>query len=728
MTASKVLRLKSMLQQVAADQGLGLGALAEVATASMLEGLENDAESVRARSGLQKLVTGKVEAVSPEEASGLEAIVMARFRPVAFIRKGAYDALTEPWSGLNDDAVRARIQPLLGSIGRIELPTNPRIPYGGTGFVVGQDLVMTNRHVAKVFTDGVGVRMLRFTPGDAGIDFNREVETDPTDQSGLLEVRSVEMIHPYWDMALLRVEGLRGAREPLRLSVRTPEDLEGADIVVVGYPARDDRNDLALQDRIFHRSYHVKRFQPGKIRKRAAVRSFESTVSSLVHDSSTLGGNSGSAVLDIATGEVVGLHFAGEYLKANYAVPTYELASDARVVALGINFAGSVPQSGIYDAAWRQIEGQEMRRPAAGPAAPLPLAPPAVDRGAVIWTIPIQVAISVGQPTLVASGATPAAGAFPAVMPTEAPRLQAPVIYDDLESRAGYDACFLELDDGAEVPLPALTAAGKRIVARLDDDSFELKYHHFSVVMHKKRRLALFTASNIDWRRESRCVDGRKPTRRQLTGLEEWAQEQWVTDPRIPESCQLPDVFYAKDGGAFDKGHVVRRSDVAWGDSFEDMQKANGDTYHITNCSPQIAALNRSTSGENNWESLEDLVRRETKTEKACAFAGPVLDEGDRRFDGRGERGPVSIQIPWRFWKIVVTKGKSGPKAFGFVLEQDLRSVPLREELIVPVGWTPYIKSIDEIEQLLRGWVKLDDLKSFDQTGTEEGVRIGDKL
>jgi endonuclease G len=57
----------------------------------------------------------------------------------------------------------------------------------------------------------------------------------------------------------------------------------------------------------------------------------------LAHDCSTLGGNSGSAVLDITTGDVVGLHFAGEYLTANYAVPAWELAADPRVIDLGVN-------------------------------------------------------------------------------------------------------------------------------------------------------------------------------------------------------------------------------------------------------------------------------------------------------------------------------------------------------------------------------------------------------
>jgi endonuclease G, mitochondrial len=79
-----------------------------------------------------------------------------------------------------------------------------------------------------------------------------------------------------------------------------------------------------------HGVYSVKRLAPGKINQRASVESFGKNVSATTHDSSTLGGNSGSAVIDVSTGNVVGLHFAGVYLDSNYAVPTSELASSIR--------------------------------------------------------------------------------------------------------------------------------------------------------------------------------------------------------------------------------------------------------------------------------------------------------------------------------------------------------------------------------------------------------------
>src|SRR5262249_52405439 len=135
----------------------------------------------------------------------------------------------------------------------------------------------------------------------------------------------------------------------------------------------------------------------------------------------------------------------------------------------------------------------------------------------------------------------------------------------------------------------------------------ELKYHRFSVVMHRGRRLALFTASNLDWRASQRTINGKKPTRSQLSGLADGQIEQWVTDWRIPKEHQLPDLFFTRDNGAFDKGHIVRRDDVAWGKTFEEIQKGNGDTYHTTNCSPQVAGFNQSARGEDNWGDLEVL-------------------------------------------------------------------------------------------------------------------------
>jgi endonuclease G len=302
--------------------------------------------------------------------------------------------------------------------------------------------------------------------------------------------------------------------------------------------------------------------------------------------------------------------------------------------------------------------------------------------------------------------------------------MRAPVVHGRLGARRGYRPDFLGLDDDRRVPLPTLTAKGKRAAARLDDGSMELKYHRFSIVMHKQRRMALFTASNVDWRAAVRTVNGRKPSRNQLTGLADGDTEKWVSDPRIPEDQQLPDVFYTRDDGAFDKGHLVRRDDVCWGASFKDMQKANGDTFHMTNCSPQVKGFNQGARGEDNWGDLESLLQREARTEKLVVFAGPIFAEDDPVFDGRDLGGPARIRIPRRYWKIVVAKGDSGPQVYGFTLTQDLSAI----EFAVPANWRRHMERVSVIEKSLRGLVSLAWLKRRDQFDTVRGRHVHEAL
>jgi endonuclease G, mitochondrial len=692
----RVSRLKSMLSQVAGPDGLE--SLAATPPAGGYESLGESAAGARLEvsSTLRKLATG--QPLSPAEAFGLEAIVLPDKRPVVFIRGNKFDPVPmDEWAHLNKPEIHDRLEPLFASIGRVELPTTPSIPYGGTAFVVGHNLLMTNRHVARLFAEGVGTQLTYHT-GGAEVDFKQEQGSTAATFVGVIGVR---MIHPYWDMALMEVEGLPADAVPLKLSVKYPEEFLDRDVVVVGYPARDYRNPYDVQDRVFKSTYGVKRMQPGKARRRDRIRSFENDVDAMTHDSSTLGGNSGSAVLQVETGHVVGLHFAGEYLKANYAVPTYELARDSRVVDAGLNFQGTVPPTTAWAGSW------------GGPESPRSVGISTVATTATAtFNIPIQVTVVIGSPA--------AAVAVPATSPTvpavpAAPNEKVPVIFPDLGSRRGYRRDYLEFGDGTEVPLPELTEAGIAAAAKTDDGEPVLRYHKFSLVVHKARRLALFTAANVDWRPAMRKIGTKKPTRKQLNGFTGNEKEDWVTDPRIPFDHQLPDYFYVKDSGAFDRGHLVRRDDVAWGESFEDMQMGNGDTFHTTNCSPQTAEFNRSDH-EANWGALEDMVQKQTGSEKVCVFSGPVLDDADGYFHGLVKSGAkVSVQIPNRFWKILVANDGGAPAAFGFVLDQDLSAVELHTELVVPDGWKQYMKPIAEIEGLLRGLAKLGPLKDWDK-------------
>jgi Trypsin-like peptidase domain len=94
----------------------------------------------------------------------------------------------------------------------------------------------------------------------------------------------------------------------------------GSWVAVIGYPAHDSRNDAADQQRLFDGIYNVKRLAPGRI---TAV-----VAEDLVHhDATTLGGNSGSVVLDLDSGKAFGLHYGGIEGRRNEAVQAPRLTT-----------------------------------------------------------------------------------------------------------------------------------------------------------------------------------------------------------------------------------------------------------------------------------------------------------------------------------------------------------------------------------------------------------------
>ncbi len=131
------------------------------------------------------------------------------------------------------------------------------------------------------------------------------------------------------------------------------------------------------------------------------------------------------------------------------------------------------------------------------------------------------------------------------------------------------------------VPLPDPSAIAADVLPVPGSSNARLDYEHFSVVMSRSRRLALFTGVNIDGSASVSVSRGGDP---------------WAFDGRIPEAAQAGDELYANND--FDRGHLVRREDPNWGPT---AGVANRDTFHFTNCAPQLSAFNQRT-----WLSLED--------------------------------------------------------------------------------------------------------------------------
>jgi endonuclease G len=383
-------RLKAMMESLLPNGGFD-------SPRSTLESLGINQESLETADKALECLRSE-ETLTDIQSNQLEAIIHRQLRPALFVIGNTFDRPPAPWESLGASENREHLERAIRSIGRIELPGNAWVPYGGTGFVVGNNLVMTNRHVAELFSLGLGTRNLQWK-GDhrSGINFRRELM--PTPNVLDIAVKKVLMIHPYWDVAILEVDGLDALQPTLSLSIRNPDELEDRKVAIIGYPAQDQRNDLELQNQIFGGVYGVKRLQPGLLKSRRTVSSFNNDVNAITHDASTLGGNSGSAVVDVLTGDILAIHFAGIYLDANFAVPTYELARDSRVVDAGVNFRGSIEMTNLWDDRWREADkGVESVSTTSSNADAKPHSPgESFLQGG---TIPIRITVSIGEPEI----------------------------------------------------------------------------------------------------------------------------------------------------------------------------------------------------------------------------------------------------------------------------------------------------------------------------------------
>jgi hypothetical protein len=276
---------------------------------------------------------GPEVALNPEEKFGLEAIVQIEGRPAILIQEGHFFPPPVKWQML--EPARAQIETNLLSVGRIELNGHPEYEWCGTGFLVSDKVIMTNRHVAKIFCDMGLRRKWSIQSGvTARIDYVEEMGTEASAEFALTKVIGV---HDQFDLSLFQVERVSqsGAAppKPLPVSAKPPGQMEGLLVYTVGYPAWDGRrNDPEAMRKIFANIFDVKRLQPGEIT------SYFEAEKVFIHDCSTLGGNSGSCVIDLQTNQVLGLHFGGKYQQGNYAVALWQLTGDPLIKKAKVNF------------------------------------------------------------------------------------------------------------------------------------------------------------------------------------------------------------------------------------------------------------------------------------------------------------------------------------------------------------------------------------------------------
>jgi len=260
----------------------------------------------------------------------------------------------------------------------------------------------------------------------------------------------------------------------------------------------------------------------------------------------------------------------------------------------------------------------------------------------------------------------------------------------DVSERKGYNPTFL----GDDIPVAHPVVPDTSLVASVDGEAEgELKYTHFSIVMHKQRRLPFFTACNINGELLYNFPRG---------------QDRWYLDERLVDHAnrQIGEDLYTSN--PLDRGHLVRRLDPAWGDTREEAKEAEIDTFFFTNCSPQHSQLNQRT-----WLSLEDYVLGNAGTHdlKVCVFSGPVMAEADRTYRG--------VQIPEEFWKVVAVRNSFTRKlsATAYLLSQ---AEHLDDLEFVFGEFRTYQVAVSEIEK--KTGLSFGELSTYDPMKQAEGL------
>lgn len=530
---------------------------------SVAEAINSDqelADEFRRRYG----ATGRTHLEGHRPRFGVpEAIIKRFYRPSLLIWEDRFDPPTsETWRHRLDGA-QDTLAPAIRAVGQVEIP-HAVYDAVGTAWMVAPRIAVTNRHVAEFFarpSNGAFVFLTTFLGSSlkVNVDFREE-----HDNLAVAEVRVEEvlfMANPRAgqpDIAFLLMAG-DNLPDPIRPAPETA--LRGSQMVAtVGYPQSDSRNNADDQHRIFGGVYGVKRLAPGFITK-------VTPGGILLHDCTTLGGSSGSVVLDLESGGAVGLHFAGREGHTNFAVAM------PKVLQMLAAYVDQTEET------------------------PVGIAPKAAE--------------------------------------VETP---SPFTADQLWSRNGYQPDFLELSK--PIPLPEPRPGGRKAISitRTDGASTTvLPYHNFSVVMDDARKLAMFTAVNIDGAQLIRLKRG---------------SDRWFRDPRLPAEAQMTNVLYRRN--PLDRGHLVRRLDPCWGKDDAVAQSAQLDTFYWTNCAPQHAHLNQEL-----WLGLEDYILDSAETHgfKASVFTGPVFNDGD------DPKYRELTQIPQSYWKVVMMVAETPEEA-----------------------------------------------------------------
>jgi hypothetical protein len=223
-----------------------------------------------------------------------------------------------------------RIEHGAAAVGRLLVEGEARMPWVGTCFMVGPGLVFSAAFAISELTEGAGKNVSVKDGRQLSVQFAGGQEED---------VARVLFIHPYFRVALLELAGRSNLPDPLGIAAASPEDLGGKDVALISCAANDPRNPADAIKRLYgdtpEQAFYV---QPGKVLQIGNISGSDSGALGLLHDCTCVGGSSGGPLVDLSSGDVLGLHTMGQFAAVNYAEILWELARDPVVWEFDIAF------------------------------------------------------------------------------------------------------------------------------------------------------------------------------------------------------------------------------------------------------------------------------------------------------------------------------------------------------------------------------------------------------
>jgi hypothetical protein len=267
---------------------------------------------------------GQNVARSADILGGLEGIVRTDgSRPSFMIRNGDIDRTTSPvgdWGATLDTSAES-LTKVISCVGRIDLP-GAVAGYQGTGFLIQENLIVTNRHVLQAIADP-NEGAWKFRPGasiDFGHEFRGRASVTPRALKSLVfagpkVIKSGSSVdHSKLDIAVIEIEPVTPPPTEV-LAVDASVDWPTPSLIVftIGYPANPGHGyALSLLEQLFQSTYGFKRLAPGRV----ITSQFTNKAWTTTHDATTLGGNSGSVLLVAGREHIAaGLHYGGRISK-----------------------------------------------------------------------------------------------------------------------------------------------------------------------------------------------------------------------------------------------------------------------------------------------------------------------------------------------------------------------------------------------------------------------------